>query len=63
MQVSQLFLAHKFVLAHSGAYVEGKNVETVLTRDHEEFRNSHGGADIGSSYLSYSNCDVFNVAL
>jgi len=33
----------------------------------EEFRNSHGGADAGagtgSSYLCYSNCDMFKVTL
>jgi len=29
----------------------------------EEFHNSHGGAGIGSSYLCYSNCDMFNVTL
>jgi len=35
--------------------------------DGEEFRNSHGGADAragtGSSYLSYSNCNMFKVML
>ena len=29
----------------------------------EEFRNSHGGAGTGSSYLCNSNCDMFKVTL
>jgi len=29
----------------------------------EELRNSHGDAIVGSSYLSYSNCDVVKAAL
>ena len=28
-----------------------------------EFRNSHGDAGVGSSYLSYSNCDVVTATL
>ena len=29
----------------------------------EEFGNSHGDAGVGSSYLGYSNCDVFKATL
>jgi len=36
-----------------------KNFKTIP----EEFRNSHGGTGTGSSYLSYSNCDMFRVTL
>jgi len=42
---------------------------TYRLADVEEFRNSHGGAvadagaGTGSSYLSYSNCDMFKLTL